>query len=181
MIFTETKLAGAWLVAPELREDDRGFFARTYCEREFGERGLHTRFVQCNISFNKVRGTLRGLHYQAEPHGEPKLVRCTMGSIFDVIVDLRPASATFLLWQGFELSAANRMALYIPVGMAHGFQTLEDDSEVFYMMGEFYHPESARGVRWNDRLIGINWPEIAPVISSRDKGFPRLHSNKKPS
>lgn len=171
MIFTETKLQGAYLIEPERREDERGFFARVYCQDEFTAHGLHTAFVQCNISYNNRRGTLRGMHYQAEPHGEVKVVRCTQGVIYDVLVDLRPESPTFKEWAGFELSAANRHLLYIPVGVAHGFQTLTDESEVFYMMGAFYHPESARGVRWDDPAFGIVWPLDVAQISSKDSGY----------
>jgi dTDP-4-dehydrorhamnose 3,5-epimerase len=171
--FVETQLSGAFVVNPERREDARGFFARTWCAREFVERGLRATLVQCSISFNRCRGTLRGLHYQAAPHAETKLVRCTMGSIFDVIVDLRPDSPTFTRWIGVELSAANRRMLYIPEGFAHGFQTLEDQSEVFYQMADQYVPDAARGLRWNDPALAIDWPPSdARIVSARDQAFP---------
>ncbi len=172
MIFHDTPLEGAYVIDPELREDDRGFFARTWCVQEFEEKGLNTNLVQCNISFNKRMGTLRGMHFQAAPYEEAKLVRCTMGSLFDVVIDLRPASETHLQWFGVELSAENRRMLFIPQGLAHGFQTLEDNTEVFYQMSEFYHPECARGVRWNDPLFSISWPFPAPILSDRDASYP---------
>ncbi|MDQ7026699.1 MAG: dTDP-4-dehydrorhamnose 3,5-epimerase [Anaerolineae bacterium] len=172
MIFTETILAGVYLIEPQILSDNRGFFARVFCEDEFAEQGLLTHFVQSNISFNARKGTLRGMHYQVEPHGEVKLVRCTMGAIYDIILDLRPDSPTFKQWVAFELSAKNRRMLYIPAGIAHGFQTLTDNSEVFYMMGEFYHPESARGVRWNDPIFGIDWPGVDErIISEKDQNW----------
>ena len=172
MIFAETKLHGAYIIEPEPLQDERGFFARTFCQEEFKTHGLNFRVAQCNISFNEKKGTLRGMHYQAEPHGEPKLVRCTMGAIYDVIVDLRRDSPTFCQWVAYELTAENRRALYIPIGVAHGFQTLEDNSEVFYMMGEFYHPESARGARWDDPAFGIEWPKIHHrIISENDQSY----------
>lgn len=173
MIFRETPIPGAFVVEPERIEDERGFFARTWCEREFREHGLDPRLAQCSVSFNRRAGTLRGMHYQAAPHGEAKLVRCTMGAIYDVVVDLRPDSPAFRRWTAVELSARNRRMLYIPQGLAHGFQTLEPDTEVFYQISEFYHPESARGVRWNDPAFGIEWPEAAErVLSDRDAGYP---------
>jgi dTDP-4-dehydrorhamnose 3,5-epimerase len=171
MIFTETPLAGAFVVEPERIADERGFFARTWCVDEFAARGLETRLVQCNVSYNGRRGTLRGMHYQTAPHEEVKLVRCTAGAIYDVIVDLRFASPTYQHWFGVALSAANRLALYIPRGFAHGFQTLADESEVFYQMAEFYHPESARGVRYDDPAFGIAWPLPVSVIGARDAGY----------
>jgi dTDP-4-dehydrorhamnose 3,5-epimerase len=175
MIFRETKLNGAYIIEPERLEDERGFFARAWCQREFEIKGFNPDVVQCNISFNKKRGTLRGLHYQISPHAEAKVVRCTCGAIFDVIVDLRPDSCTYMAYISVELSAGNRLALYVPEGFAHGFQTLEDDSEVFYQMSEYYHPESARGLRWDDPALGISWP-VSPgqLISDRDKGWPLL-------
>src|SRR5919199_3217742 len=148
MIFTETKLKGAFLIEPEPRADERGFFARTWCQREFEAHGLRTRWVQCNISFNKKKGTLRGMHYQLAPYAEAKLVRCTRGAIYDVIIDLRYDSPTFKQWQALNLTADNRQMLFIPEGFAHGFQTLDDDTEVFYQMSEFYAPDCAKGVRW---------------------------------
>jgi dTDP-4-dehydrorhamnose 3,5-epimerase len=171
LIFTETKLKGAFLIEPEILEDDRGFFARTWCERQFGARGLNSRFVQCNISFNKKRGTLRGMHYQNAPHEEAKLVRCTMGAIYDVIIDLRCGSPTFKHWVATELTATNRLILYAPEGFAHGFQTLEDNSEVFYQMSTFYFAESSSGVRWNDPAFGIEWPSDVQILSGRDRGY----------
>jgi dTDP-4-dehydrorhamnose 3,5-epimerase len=172
MLFIETQLAGAYIIDPERIEDERGFFARTWDRHEFESRGLNTNLAQCNISYNTRRGTLRGMHYQAAPHEETKLVRCTSGAIYDVIVDLRPASPTLRQWLGVELSAANRRMLYIPEGFAHGFQTLSDNSEVFYQMAAFYAPDYARGVRWNDPAFGIVWPETPQVISARDQAYP---------
>ena len=172
MIFTETRLPGVLIVDLERREDERGFFARSWCQREFEEHGLNAALAQCNISFNTRRGTLRGMHYQAAPHEETKLVRCTMGAIFDVLVDLRPASPTYQSWIGVELTAGNRIMLYVPPGIAHGFETLADDSEVFYQMSEFYAPECARGARWNDPAFDIRWPFPPTVISARDQGYP---------
>ena len=170
MIFTETPLVGAYLIEPEPLSDERGFFARVFCENEFAAQGLCTRYVQSNISLNTRSGILRGMHYQAEPHAETKVVRCTMGAIYDVIIDLRPASPTFKQWYAVELSAKNYRMLYIPAGMAHGFQTLTDNSEVFYMMSEFYHPESAAGVRWNDPAFGIEWVNVDNhIISGKDQ------------
>lgn len=182
MRFTETKLQGAFILDPELLEDERGFFARTWCRREFEAHGLNPRLVQCNISFNRRRGTLRGMHYQVEPHAEAKLVRCTMGAIYDVILDLRPDSATFRQWLSVELTAENRRLLFIPAGLAHGFQTLADNTEVFYQMSEFYHPECARGVRWNDNAFRIKWPIEETTLSSHDSEYPdfafKLDTNK---
>ena len=172
MIFQPSPLAGAFVVELERREDERGFFARSFCQDEFAKHGLNPRLVQCNVSFNTRRGTLRGMHYQAKPHEEAKVVRCTQGAVFDVMVDLRPESATFKRWQGVELSAANRRALYIPEGFAHGFQTLTDDAELLYLMSEFYHPECARGVRWDDPAFRIEWPLKDPQMSERDRTFP---------
>ena len=172
MIFMETKLAGLYRVELERREDERGFFARSWCHDEFAAQGLDTRLAQCNISFNLRRGTLRGMHYQAEPYPEIKLVRCTMGAIYDVAIDLRPASSTFLQWEGMELTAENRRMLYIPAGFAHGFQTLTENSEVFYQMSEYYHPEAAHGARWNDPAFGITWPLPDPFLSERDRTYP---------
>ena len=172
MIFQPLPLAGAFVVELERREDDRGFFARSFCQDEFAKHGLNPRVVQCNVSFNAKRGTLRGMHYQAKPHEEAKVVRCTHGAAWDVMVDLRPQSPTFRRWHGVELSAANRRALYIPEGLAHGFQTLTDDAELLYLMSEFYHPECARGVRWNDPAFRIEWPLKDPQMSERDRTFP---------
>ena len=172
MIFTETALPGAWIVDVERLEDSRGFFARTWCEREFAERGLTTELAQCNVSFNKRRGTLRGLHYQAAPHREAKLIRCTRGAIHDVILDLRPDSPMFKRHVAVVLDAESRRMLYVPEGLAHGFQTLEDDTEIFYQMSAFHAPDHARGVRWNDPAFGIRWPEAERTISERDQRYP---------
>jgi dTDP-4-dehydrorhamnose 3,5-epimerase len=172
MIFTETMLKGAFLIEPERLHDERGFFARTWCQREFEAHGLCTPWVQCNISFNKQKGILRGMHYQVAPYAETKLVRCTMGAIYDVIIDLRPESPTFKCWAGEELTAANRRMLYIPEGFGHGFQALADDTEVFYQMSEFYAPEYARGVRWDDPTFKVSWPDSKRIISPRDRDFP---------
>lgn len=176
IVFSETNLKGAFLIDLEKREDDRGFFARTFCEREFDSHGLNSRFVQCNISFNKLKGTLRGMHYQAAPYEEAKLIRCTSGSVFDAIIDLRPGSATFKRHFGAVLSADNRRMLYIPEGFAHGFQTLQNDTEVFYQMSQFYSPEHARGVRWNDPAFGIGWPAGERIIIERDRTYPDFAS-----
>jgi dTDP-4-dehydrorhamnose 3,5-epimerase len=169
-----TPLSGAFVIELERLEDERGFFARSFCQEEFRAHGLDPVVAQCNVSFNRKRGTLRGLHYQAEPHAEAKLVRCTRGAIWDVIVDLRESSSTARKWHSVELTAENRRALYVPKGFAHGFQTLADDSEVLYQISEFYHPESARGVRWDDRTLAIPWPIKEAVISPRDRAFPML-------
>jgi dTDP-4-dehydrorhamnose 3,5-epimerase len=172
MIFTETDLPGAFLVELEKRADERGFFARSWCQKEFSDRGLNARLVQCNISFNKRKGTLRGLHYQAAPHEEAKLVRCTRGSLYDVIVDLRPKSPTFKRHFGLSLTPDSGRMLFIPEGFAHGFQTLEDNTEIFYQMSEFFAPNCARGVRWNDPAFGIKWPITAPIVNERDNSYP---------
>jgi dTDP-4-dehydrorhamnose 3,5-epimerase len=172
MIFIETKLEGAFIIEPERLEDERGLFARTFCRKEFETNGLNSNLVQCSISFNKEKGTLRGMHYQIEPHQEAKLVRCTMGAMYDVIIDLRSESPTFKQWVGVELTAENRKMFYIPAGFAHGFQTMEADTEVFYQMSEFYHPECARGLRWNDPTFGIEWPYEVTVISPSDQQYP---------
>ncbi len=172
MIFTETPLRGAYRVDLKRLEDERGFFARSWCQREFIELGLDPCVVQCNISFNKHKGTLRGMHFQVPPFAEAKLVRCTRGAIDDVIVDLRSDSPTYLEWISVELTADNRSALYIPKGFAHGFQTLADDSEIFYQMSEFYAPEAARGFRWNDPAFGISWNLPISVISEKDAILP---------
>jgi len=176
LIFTETKLAGAFVIEQERRTDERGFFARTFCQREFEAHGLKTQVVQCNVSFNRRKGTLRGMHYQAAPFAEAKLVRCTSGSIYDVIIDLRPSSATFKKYFAAELSAGNGRMLYIPEDFAHGFQTLQDDTEVFYQMAQSYSAEHARGVRWNDPAFGIAWPECERIIIERDKNYPDFAS-----
>ena len=172
MIFVPTPLPGVFVVEPERREDERGFFARTFCAREFAERGLESRVAQCSVSFNPRRATLRGLHYQAAPHAEAKLVRCTRGEIFDVAVDLRPDSPAFRRHLGLILSAEDRRMLYVPAGCAHGFETLTDDCEVFYQISEPHTPEAARGVRWDDPAFAIPWPLPPAVISERDRAYP---------
>jgi dTDP-4-dehydrorhamnose 3,5-epimerase len=172
LLFKELDLIGAYLVDIEPRADDRGFFARTFCEDEFASSGLVTRFPQASISYNARRGTVRGMHFQAAPHEETKLVRCVTGAVYDVIVDVRPNSPTYLRSMGVELSAKNRSALYIPRGFAHGFQTLVDDSELLYMIDVNYVAEAARGVRWNDPSINVNWPDPIEVIADRDASFP---------
>jgi dTDP-4-dehydrorhamnose 3,5-epimerase len=168
MRFSATKLIGAWIVEPQFHEDSRGFFARTYCSREFREQGLVDNFVQCNTSWNARKGTVRGLHFQVPPSSEVKLVRCTAGSLWDTVVDLRPDSPTYLQYFAIELSARNRLALYIPEMFAHGFQTLEDATEVFYQMSEFYAPKLAQGIRYDDPKIGIQWPLPVTAISDKD-------------
>ena len=176
MIFTETRLKGAFIVDILRLEDERGFFGRSWCRDEFVEHGLNDQLTQCNISFNKKQGTLRGIHYQVAPHEEAKLVRCTMGEIYDVIIDLRPTSPTFTNWIAMELTAENRRSLYVPEGFAHGFQTLTDNAEVFYQMSETHHPESARGIRWNDPMFNVSWPINTIVISEKDNNYPNWHS-----
>lgn len=172
MIFTRTKLQGVFIVELERLADERGFFARAWCQKEFAAHGLNPRLRQCNISFNEKKGTLRGMHYQADPYPEEKLVRCTQGAIYDVAVDLRRRSPTFGQWVAVNLSAENRKMLYIPTGCAHGFQILEDSTEVFYQMSEFYYPDCARGVRWDDPAWGIEWPLPHKILSERDKNWP---------
>jgi len=176
MRLVETPLAGAFVVELDLLGDERGWFARTYDEAFFAENGLEPVGVQCNSSFNAARDTLRGMHLQADPHGEAKLVRCVRGAIWDCGVDLRPGSATYLGWHGVELSADNRRGLYLPAGFAHGFQTLTADCEVQYLMGHVYVPDAARGVRWDDPAIGIEWPEPhgTRTMSDKDRGYPDL-------
>jgi dTDP-4-dehydrorhamnose 3,5-epimerase len=175
MTFAEAPLKGVFLIDMAPREDERGFFARSYCWREFEQHGLNPRVVQCNVSFNRDRGTLRGMHYQTAPSAEAKLIRPVRGALYDVVVDLRDESTTFGRWFGTELRSApghpSRM-LYVPEGFAHGFLTLEDDTEVFYQMSEFYAPEEARGFRWNDPAFRIEWPEPVRVISDRDRDYP---------
>jgi len=176
MIFSEATIPGVYVIDPERLEDERGFFARTWCQREFKAHGLNTELAQCNISYNRRKGTLRGMHYQSAPHAETRLVRCTSGAVYDVIVDLRPQSTTFRCWFPIELTAENRRMLYIPEGLAHGFLTLRDDTEVFYQMSEFYTPEFARGVRWNDPAFGIEWPDKIQVMAERDRLYPDFQS-----
>lgn len=172
MIFRPTELPGATIVEIEQRVDERGFFARAWCQEEFAAQGLNPRLVQCNISQNRVAGTLRGMHYQAAPAAEAKLVRCTRGAIYDVIIDLRADSPTFLRHVGVTLTATTYTMLYVPEGFAHGFLTLADDSEVFYQMSEFYAPACARGLRWDDPQFGIQWPQAVRCISQRDATYP---------
>lgn len=172
MIFQETKLPGVFEIQLELKSDERGFFARSWCQKEFESHGLNTKLAQCSVSFNTRKGTLRGLHYQDVPFGEVKLVRCTTGSIYDVVVDLRPQSPMFRKWVGVMLTAVKRNMLYAPEGCAHGFLTLEDATEVFYQISEFYHPELSRGVRWDDPAFQIVWPGEVEVISERDRTYP---------
>jgi dTDP-4-dehydrorhamnose 3,5-epimerase len=172
MVFEKTTLEGAFLIKLQPIEDERGFFARSFCRKEFAAHGLNPNFVQCNVSFNSRRGTLRGMHYQSKPHEEAKLVRCLRGRIYDVIVDVRPGSPTFCRWFGTELGQDDRNMLYVPEGFAHGYLTLTDDAEVFYQVSEFYAPEAERAVRWNDPAFGVAWP-IAPVhISAKDRSHP---------
>lgn len=174
MIYRELELEGAYVIELDLKEDNRGFFARTWDEQEFAAHGLEPRVVQCNVSFNPRRGTVRGMHYQHPPHEEVKLVRCTRGSILDVIVDLRPGSPTERRWVGVELTWQNRRMMYVPRGFAHGYQSLEDETEVTYQVSEFYHPESEGRLLWNDPAIGIEWPVAEVVISDKDRTAPPL-------
>ncbi|WP_339631851.1 dTDP-4-dehydrorhamnose 3,5-epimerase [uncultured Sneathiella sp.] len=171
MIFLETEISGVHLVEPEFIEDERGYFTRSFCEREFADAGIKFLPIQCNISYNKKAYTLRGMHFLAAPYEETKLVRCSAGKIFDVAVDIRPNSPSFKKWVGFELSRENARALFIPAGCAHGFLTLEDETEVFYQMSPAYVPGHDRGFRWNDPAIGIKWPAEPKVISARDAGL----------
>jgi dTDP-4-dehydrorhamnose 3,5-epimerase len=172
MNFQETNLPGVFEVQLEPCHDARGFFARSWCQKEFEGHGLNPRLVQCNVSFNTRKGTLRGMHYQEAPKAEVKLVRCTTGSIYDVVIDLRPQAPTFGRWIALVLTAEKRNLIYVPEGCAHGFLTLEDKTEVFYQMSEFYSAESARGVRWNDPAFQIVWPDKIEVISDRDRTYP---------
>lgn len=171
VIFTPTTLDGVVLIEPEPQEDERGFFARVWCERDFARHGITTTWVQCNVSFNPKTATVRGMHYQRPPHAEAKLIRCTRGAIFDVALDLRPDSPRFTGHVAVVLSAANHKMLFIPEGLAHGFQTLEDDTEVFYQMSAFYAPECAAGVRWDDPAFAIDWPRRDCIISKRDASY----------
>lgn len=175
MIFQECRIPGVFLIETEPILDERGFFARSFCQREFQARGLNPSVVQCNISYNKRRGTLRGIHYQSPPHSEAKLVRCARGAIYDVVIDLRPDSPTYCQWEAFELSARPGgpcQMLYIPEKLAHGFQTLEDDTEILYQMSQFYTPRSARGIRWDDPFFKLAWPIQQPILSAKDRSFP---------
>jgi dTDP-4-dehydrorhamnose 3,5-epimerase len=172
MVFHETGLKGVYAIELQRLEDERGFFARSWCRREFEAQGLNSNLVQCNVSFNTSKGTLRGMHYQVAPFEEAKLIRCTRGSIYDVIVDIRQDSASFGKHFSIVLTAENRRMLYAPEGFAHGFLTLEDHTEVFYQMSQFYAPEHARGFRWNDPAFGIRWPGDVKAISERDRSYP---------
>jgi dTDP-4-dehydrorhamnose 3,5-epimerase len=174
MIFTETPLTGAYLIDPEPRGDQRGLFARVFCREEFDTRGLETDVVQCNVAYNRRAGTLRGMHFQREPHAEVKLVRCTAGRLYDAIVDLRPDSPTFGRWFAAELTAANRRMLYVPRGFAHGYQTLADDTEIAYQVSAAYHPASEGGLAWDDPQVGIDWPMTPSALSDKDRRHPRL-------
>ncbi len=180
MIFSETKLPGVFIVDIQKLEDERGFFARTWCKRTFAERGLSFDLAQCSVSFNRKRGTLRGMHYQTEPCAEAKLVSCTAGAIYDVVLDLRPDSPTFTEWIAVELSAGNCRMVYVPENCAHGFQTLEDNTTIAYQISEFYAPEYSKGVRWNDPAFKIEWPEANRIISSRDAAYPDFVPAKSP-
>ena len=176
MTFRQTKLPGVFEIEMQLNSDDRGFFARSWCQKEFKDHGLNGNLVQCSVSLNLRKGTLRGVHYQEAPFAETKVVRCTAGAIYNVVLDLRERSPTFKQWFTKELSAENRLSLYIPAGCAHGFLTLTDESEVLYQMSEFYHPEAGRGVRWNDPAFRIAWPGKVEVISERDRNYPDFES-----
>jgi len=174
MIFTETKLRGAYVIEPEKLEDERGFFARTWSADEFSAKRLNSPLVQCNTSWNKRKGTVRGMHFQDPPHQEAKLVRCTAGALYDVVVDLRRESPTWGQWFGIELSRENLRMIFVPEGFAHGYQTLVDDTDVFYQVSTYYHAESARGVRWDDPTLAIEWPLPISVISQRDRMLPLI-------
>lgn len=172
MKFTETQLTGAFVIEIEKFEDNRGFFARSWCRNEFEAQGLNTRVVQTNISFNRNKGTLRGMHYQKSPYEESKLVRCTRGAIRDVIIDLRPDSVTYKRWISVDLTAENYRMLYVPENFAHGFQTLSDNTEITYQVSQFYTPKAENGIRWNDPVFDIKWPLDATVISEKDRNWP---------
>jgi dTDP-4-dehydrorhamnose 3,5-epimerase len=171
VIFREAPIAGVFIIEPQRQVDDRGSFARAWCAREFEEHGIDSRFVQSSISMNTLKGTLRGLHYSVAPHAEAKLVRCVRGAIHDVVVDVRPASSTYLRFFGERLTADNGLALFVPEGIAHGFQTLENQSDVLYQMSELFDPACARGARWDDPCFGIEWPEGPRIISARDCAY----------
>lgn len=174
MIFHETKLKGAYIVELDKKEDDRGFFARAFCSKEFADHDMQPKVVQANMSYNKKKGTLRGMHYQVAPATEPKFIRCINGAIWDVIVDMRPESPTYLEHIGVELSASNRLAIYVPDMFAHGNQALTDDAELLYLVGEYYTPGYERGVRYNDPVLGIEWPLPVSVITEKDANWPLL-------
>lgn len=172
MKFKETKLKDAYIIELEKHEDERGFFARAYCVNEFHEKGIEFPVVQANVSYNRYKYTLRGMHYQEQPYGEAKLVRCTRGAIFDAIIDVRPDSSTYMEWLGVELTDENYRMLFVPEGFAHGFITLEDDTQVTYQVSEFYTPGAERGIRWNDEAFNIDWPAEPDIISEKDSGWP---------
>lgn len=172
MKFLETPLKGAYLIEIEPHQDERGFFARTFCKEEFIKHDLKDDFLQCNVSFNHRRGTVKFMHYQVKPFEETKLIRCTRGAIYDVIIDLCQTSDTYLRWYAIELNENNGRMLYVPEGFAHGFQTLEDNTEVFYQMSEFYHPDCATGVRWDDPTFGIRWPLTNYIMNDKDRNYP---------
>jgi dTDP-4-dehydrorhamnose 3,5-epimerase len=172
MLFYKAKLQDAFIVEPEKIIDDRGFFARVWCKKEISSKGMNPKIVQANIGYNKKKGTLRGLHFQTKPYQEVKIIKCTRGAIFDVIVDLRKKSPTYMQWEGFELSENNRKMVYVPKGFAQGYLTLADDTEIFYLTSEFYSPEHARGIRFNDYAFKIAWPLKINVISNNDKDWP---------
>jgi len=178
MKFSRTSLPSVWLIELEPREDERGFLARTFCENEFADHGLNIRWPQCNLTLTRKRGMLRGMHFQAEPKPEIKLIRCAVGAVFDVLVDVRRDSPTFGRWEGFDLTGENHRTLYVPGGIAHGFQCMADNSEVFYQMSEVYFQELARGIRWNDPRVGIPWPLPNPILSERDRNLPLLEEMK---
>ncbi len=178
MIFTQTDLSGACIVDIEPRQDERGYFARVWCAREFEAQGLKTNLVQCNVAYNHKKGILRGMHYQQQAHAEVKLVRCTRGAVYDVIVDLRADSPSYLKWTGVELTEENHRMLYVPEGFAHGYITLQDNSELFYQVSQFYAPGAEGGVRWDDPAVGIDWPDAGELlISDKDRAWPLLETN----
>ena len=178
MIFTQTNLQGAYIIDIEARQDERGYFARVWCSREFEAQGLNTDLVQCNVAYNHKKGILRGMHYQGQPHAEVKLVRCTKGAVYDVIVDLRVDSPGYLKWTGVELTEENHRMLYVPEGFAHGYITLQDNSELFYQVSRFYTPGAEGGVRWNDPAIGIEWPDTGELtISAKDREWPLMQED----
>ncbi|MBA7705193.1 dTDP-4-dehydrorhamnose 3,5-epimerase [subsurface metagenome] len=179
MRFIPTKLNDAYIIEFESIVDNRGFFARTFCEKEFRKKGLTSHFVQCNIAWSNAKSTLRGMHYQIAPHSEVKMVRCTRGAIYDVIIDLRPDSPTYCKWSAVELTPNDNKMLYVPEGFAHGYQTLEPDTEVSYWMSNFYSPDAQRGIRWNDPAFGIHWPIPDPILSEKDLSYPDFEPQKK--
>lgn len=174
MIFTELELKGAFLIDIERLEDERGFFGRIWCKEEFREHGLNTSLVQANVSYNKFKATLRGMHFQKKPFQESKLVRCTKGSIYDVIIDIRPESNTFKQWIGVELNDVNRRMLYVPEGFAHGFMTLQDETEIYYMITEYYTKKAESGIKWDDPEINIEWPLDPLIVSDKDSNHPKF-------